>query len=350
MADREIVLWLNERWYAALERHLRDQTLRDKLEDYLDELCNQLPSREYEQISREIYEERMEQEAQREAGRRFSVLRVTEQGERTCLLTEAPLELYNVATSLRRYLLTAEPAKTLRGWYSAATEISASDFLRFCRERIDGTGRVHGAYEIDLDHDWVGELAASGGWRRHDIRTVCQAAYHAMRKTTAPSQEKMQRFAERLTELEQVDACPAEYFLRGSRLLRGEDISFSDEICETEDGKLDFYLNAFDGLDEVFGTHVCTDLNEDYVNVYADYNLRRGEVADALTVVLCRGDGTEAEYAYVLTPQEKALLLPEMERYCQEQTGYSLEAYREQYLAEQQEQAGQTRSGLEMTM
>ena len=51
MASREIVLWLDERWYDALERHLRGETLRDKLENYVDELCNQLPSYEYEGIT-----------------------------------------------------------------------------------------------------------------------------------------------------------------------------------------------------------------------------------------------------------------------------------------------------------
>ena len=80
MASREIVLWLDERWYAALERHLRDESLQDKLEDYLDELCNQLPRQEYERISMEIYRERVEREAEREASRRFSVFRIRENG------------------------------------------------------------------------------------------------------------------------------------------------------------------------------------------------------------------------------------------------------------------------------
>ncbi|MBE7003899.1 MAG: hypothetical protein E7425_06390 [Ruminococcaceae bacterium] len=64
MSSREIVLWLDERWYAALERHLKNETLPERLEDYIDELCNHLlPDYEYEQISKEVYEERMEREA-----------------------------------------------------------------------------------------------------------------------------------------------------------------------------------------------------------------------------------------------------------------------------------------------
>lgn len=338
MASSEIVLWLDERWYNALERRLKGETLKDKLEDYLDELLNEfLPEAEYKRISEEIFRERMEQQAQREASRRFSVFRVTEQGERSCFLVEAPLELYHAAVSLRKCLQADDPSKTLRGWYAAANEISNSDFLKYCREHVDGSERVHGVFEIDLDHDWIADLANSGGWHRHDIRTVCKAAYHAERKSTAYPQEKQRRFTDRLSELEQKAACPAEYFLHGSRLLHREDISFSGEISEMSDGKLDFYLNAFDGLDDVFGTNVCTALNDDYVNIYADNDLRRGEVADSLTVILCRADGTESEYAYVLTPQEKAMLCQEMEAYCQEQTGMTLGEYRCRYLAKQRQ-------------
>ena len=34
MASREIVLWLDERWYDALERQLRGESLQDKLEEW----------------------------------------------------------------------------------------------------------------------------------------------------------------------------------------------------------------------------------------------------------------------------------------------------------------------------
>ena len=53
----EIVLWLDRRWKNAIEKHLKGETLQEHLETVLDELCNQLPQREYERISREIYAE-----------------------------------------------------------------------------------------------------------------------------------------------------------------------------------------------------------------------------------------------------------------------------------------------------
>ena len=51
----EIVLWLDRRWKNAIEKHLKGETLQEHLETVLDALCNQLPQREYERISREIY-------------------------------------------------------------------------------------------------------------------------------------------------------------------------------------------------------------------------------------------------------------------------------------------------------
>ena len=56
-SQREISLWLDERWYAAINRQLKDETLEEHLESVIDELCNRLPERVYERISAEIWEE-----------------------------------------------------------------------------------------------------------------------------------------------------------------------------------------------------------------------------------------------------------------------------------------------------
>ncbi len=56
-SQREISLWLDERWYAAINRQLKDETLEEHLESVIDELCNRLPERVYDRISTEIWEE-----------------------------------------------------------------------------------------------------------------------------------------------------------------------------------------------------------------------------------------------------------------------------------------------------
>ena len=89
--------------------------------------------------------------------------------------------------------------------------------------------------------------------------------------------------------------------------------------------------------DKVFGTNVCTTENDDYLNIYAYYDMERDCVADDLEVYLVRGDGTEQDYKYRLTDVEKALLLPKMEEYCQQHWSQTLEQCCADYHEEQKQ-------------
>ena len=80
--------------------------------------------------------------------------------------------------------------------------------------------------------------------------------------------------------------------------------------------------------DEVFGTGVTTDANDDYLNIYANFDLDAGEVCDALEVILCRSDGEEIAFRYPLTEEERTALTTKMDAYCLEQVGQGLEKYR----------------------
>ena len=46
---------IRDRWYDALSKQLKGETLEEHLENILDEMCNQLPQREYERISHELW-------------------------------------------------------------------------------------------------------------------------------------------------------------------------------------------------------------------------------------------------------------------------------------------------------
>ena len=66
MSCREITLRIEEHWYDALSKQLKGETLEEHLEDVIDELCDQIPQREYERISaliwRETQQDRLEQD------------------------------------------------------------------------------------------------------------------------------------------------------------------------------------------------------------------------------------------------------------------------------------------------
>ena len=93
---------------------------------------------------------------------------------------------------------------------------------------------------------------------------------------------------------------------------------------------------AFDP-DAVFGTHVATAENDDWLSVYAAYDLDTGQPCSALDVTLVCGDGNEFSFRYPLTEPEQAALLEKMDACCLEQAGMALADYRARYLAEAQQ-------------
>ena len=103
MTQREITLWVDERWCKALEKHLLDGTVAEKLEEHIDELVNRLPENVYKKISEEIWQEREQAKLEAEAARRFAVLHVTEGGNSTYFVAEENLDMLHVAARLRSY-------------------------------------------------------------------------------------------------------------------------------------------------------------------------------------------------------------------------------------------------------
>lgn len=100
----EIVLWLDRRWKKAIEKHLKGETLQEHLETVLDKLCNQLPQREYERISREIYAEDAANREAEEDARTYAAYHVVECGQEWYFKTSPGEELLAVGEKLRSYV------------------------------------------------------------------------------------------------------------------------------------------------------------------------------------------------------------------------------------------------------
>lgn len=335
MSSREISIWIDERWYDALSKHLKDETLEEHLEGVIDEMCNQLPRQEYERISTLIWQEEQRSKEAAEAGRRFAVFHVTEHGESVHFLAEENLEILQTAVKLRSYLRKPSeesPARFL-GMFSRGERISAEQFDTYVQERLDNTGRVVGAFDIDLDKDTFDALHIMDGWQRFRIQDISTAAYYAMKKGYALWENRWKVFLDRM-DGKQLTAETEALYLHGQRKLRSGDVSFSEDIMQN-DHLLEFYMDVTFDADAVFGTQVCASENDDYLNIYANYDLERGCVCDTLEVYLVRGDGSEQDYKYRLSEEEQALLLPKMEEYCKQQFGCGFDELRSQYLSEQ---------------
>ena len=301
-------------------------------------MCNQLPQREYERISHELWAEQQAEKEAREAARRFAVFHVTENGSSDYILAEENLELLQAACRLRSYIRKPpdEAPHRFVETLLRTQRISQEEFNSYVSERLDNTGRVVGAYDIDLDSGDMEAVSIMDGWKRFRIRDVSTAAYFAMKKGNASSDERWRIFLDRLEE-RTLHQEPESEYLSGSRRLCAEDISFAEDIVQN-DNLLEFYMEVSFNADEVLGTNVCTTENDDWLNIYANYDMDKQQVADTLEVYLVRGTGGEQDYKYRLTDDEKELLLPKMEDYCQHKWGQSLDECCQQYLSEQRQE------------
>ena len=320
MADHvDITLWIDRRWKDAIEKHLKDETLREHLEDVLDELCNQLPEREYEHISAEIY-------AEEEAARPYAAYHVVENGQEWYFKTSPGEELLDAAKKLRSYV-TAEKGSgpdLFIELFADGRPITAEEYNALTALRMENTGKVRGVFDVNFDKREFSAVHIMDGWQTWAMRDVSVATYHATRSQFASSDDQWRKLLEHLSGKE----------ITSAGHLSARNFSFADEIIES-DGKLNFYVQTEFDVDTAFGTFVCTDKNDNWLNIYANYDIAEDRPCDTLELCLCKADGTEENWNYQLNAAEREVLARKMDAFCQEQTGMSLREYTQQLHEEQ---------------
>ena len=328
MADHvDITLWIDRRWKDAIEKHLRDETLEEHLEDVLDELCNHLPELEYKRISAEIYAEDAARRTEEEAARTYAAYHVTERRQEWYFKTSPGEELLAVGKKLRGYLTKGNgvaPDKFI-GMFFGGQPITAKEFDALTALRMENTGKVRGVFDVNFDKREFSAVHIMDGWRTWAMRDVSPSVYHATRSRFTSGDEQLSKLLELLDDKE----------ITSAGHLSARNFSFSDEIMIEEGGKLNFYVEASFDVDAVFGTFVLTDKNDDWLNIYANYDIAQGKPCDTLELTLCKGDGSEESWSYQLYAAEQDVLLRKMEAFCQQQTGMSLCEYAQQLREEQ---------------
>ena len=316
----EIVLWLDRRWKNAIEKHLKGETLQEHLETVLDELCNRLPEREYERISRAIQSEAAAQRAEEEAARTYAAYHVTECGQEWYFKTSPGEELLGAARMLRKYLKDTERSTgKFISLYSQAQPITPEEYRHLMHLRMENTGKVTGVFDLNFDKREFSAVHTIEGWKTWAMQDVSTAVYRAAQKQLVSRDVMLQKLLECLNGKE----------ITSAGHLSARNFSFGEEIIES-DGKLNFYLQADFDVDAAFGTFVCTDQNDDWLNIYANYDVERDRLCDTLELNLCKGDGSEECWSYPLNAAEQEVLLHKMEAFCQQQTGMSLHDFARQ--------------------
>ena len=311
--DNSIELWMDRRRLAALERVLNESgtDTQTVMQARLDELYAQyVPAQERTEINMAIEAERIAAEQKAEETRHVSVFHVTENGTEQYFKTDRGYEFLDAAHRLRLYLQENLVADSFAETYVGREAITADEFDEMVGVRMDNTGKVVGAFDIDLDKREFSAVNIMNGWETFAMGDVSTAAHHAFRKDCLPAEQKWAVFLDKLDGKQ----------ITSAGHLSARNFSFSDEIIDMDNGKLNFYIDANFDVDAVFGTHVCTDENDDYINLYADYDMEAQKVCDTLDIVLWKDDG-QTELSYTLNAAEKEVLLRAMDAYCQEQTG-----------------------------
>lgn len=329
--QEEIVLWIDRRWENAIEKHLKDETLQVHLENVLDELCNQLPAHEYERISRAIQSEAAAQRAEEEAARTYAAYHVVENGQEWYFKTTPGEELLDACKKLRSYITTDESAAPdlFIKMFAGGQPITAEEYDALTVLLMQNTGKNRGVFDLDFDKREFSAVHIMDGWWTWATRDVSAAVYHATRSQFASSDDKWRKLLDHLSGKE----------ITSAGHLSARNFSFGDEIIESN-GKLNFYVQTEFDVDAAFGTFVLTDENDDWLNVYANYDIAQGKSCDTLELTLCKGDGSEESWSYQLNAAEQDVLLRKMEEYCQQQTGTSLHDYAQQFREEPEQQQG----------
>ena len=240
--------------------------------------------------------------------------RVTENGQTWYFTTSPGEELMDAAQTLRRYCTSTEHSTgKFISLYLQAQPITPEEYQNLMRLRMENTGKVTGVFDLDFDKREFSAVHIMDGWTTWAMRDVSTAAYRAVQKQYASEDGMWRKLLDHLNGKE----------LTSAGHLTAQNFSFSDEIM-IENGKLNFYVQADFDVDAVFGTFVCTDENNDWLNIYANYDIAQDRPCDTLELNLCKGDGTEENWSYHLNAAEQEVLARKMEAFCQQQNGMSL--------------------------
>lgn len=104
-------------------------------------------------------------------------------------------------------------------------------------------------------------------------------------------------------------------YVSGSRRIYPHEITFEDEMI-IDNNCLNFYIPIYFEPTAVFGEKLYIAEGEGYINVFANYDLDKGCICDSLEITKVLYDGSETNYQYKLSSEEKVFIQKKMENYC----------------------------------
>ena len=275
--------------------------------------------------SREIWQEDQEKRQARDTEEKIAVFHVTENSESVYFSVAESLELLQTAVHLRNYLSGKNTDTKFVSTFPRREKITQEQFDTAAAERMENTGRISGAYELDFDARTLSALNIMDGWKVYAMEDVANAAEQAFQEAEISEDDRWRIFLDRLDGQE----------LTTPSRLTVQNFYFEDSIEAMDDRILNFYVVPCFNVDEVFGTFVETDENDHALNIYANYDMQRQQVCDELEITLYGSGIDDQSLTYHLNAAEKEVLREKMEAYCMQREHKPLEQLCQEILQEQ---------------
>ncbi len=275
--------------------------------------------------SREIWQEDQEKRQVRDTEEKIAVFHVTENSESVYFSMAESLELLQTAVHLRNYLSGKNMDTKFVSTFPRREKITQEQFDTAAAERMENTGCISGAYELDFDARTFSALNIMDGWKAYAIDDIAAAAEAAFQESEISEDDRWRIFLDRLDGQE----------LTAPGRLTARNFYFEDTIEAMDDRTLNFYVVACFNVDEAFGTFVETDENDHALNIYANYDMQRQQVCDELEMTLYGSGIEDQSLTYQLNAAEKEVLRAKMEAYCMEQEHISLAQFCKELLQDQ---------------
>ena len=275
--------------------------------------------------SREIWQEDQEKRQVRDTEEKIAVFHVTENSESVYFSMAESLELLQTAVHLRNYLSGKNMDTKFVSTFPRREKITQEQFDTAAAERMENTGCISGAYELDFDARTFSALNIMDGWKAYAIDDIAAAAEAAFQESEISEDDRWRIFLDRLDGQE----------LTTPSRLTARNFYFEDSIEAMDDRILNFYVVPCFNVDEVFGTFVETDENDHALNIYANYDMQRQQVCDTLEITLYGSGIDDQSLTYRLNAAEKEVLREKMEAYCMQREHKPLEQLCQEILQEQ---------------
>ena len=327
-------VWLDQRRWDALEEALKSQgsDIEQHLQDYLITLYNEtVPFEQWLQIEAAITKEELESARAAEDQKVYAAFHVREHGRDNIFSTGNGEEFLDVAIRLRRYLQGG--AAAVKGDFSHrfynSQPITRERFDELAALRLENTGKVTGAFEIDLDAGWLSGLRVVDGWQTFKIKDVSVAVYHATRSSHVPLASQWKKFTGHLEgkQIEPESFAPVE--IRGLRPLeKGDILCIGEPYLAGRELKFRLDLSSYGVQKEALNLMVDCSKPENSLEITCGYDAAFQGIGNDLDLILRQKNGLlRHDFYYPLVEKERALLLKMVEQFCLNRTGKTLNDY-----------------------